>query len=321
MDQPATAAPSAAAAPAVGEIPQRERLKGHLAMFTAVAVHVSGFVIYKDLVASLPVLQIVAAQLLVGAACMWLVALATRQPVRMRGPLWRIALLGALAPAGVLTIMAYATVHTSATNATIIFGLVPVMLPILGRIVLGEPLRLAVMLGAIIAFVGIFLIVSRRTDLATGIRLGDLLVFAAVLTVCAVQLTGRRVNQHFQNSIMVTTYQVTVAAILVNALMLAVQPPAPLLPGATAGTYLKILYLGAVSIGVNFSTYNYAMRRLPVARTGLYVALSPVIGTVLAVTFLGESIGWREVLGIVVVTAGVALPGLLPPGMLRRLVR
>lgn len=318
MDRP-TSAPLPNAAAAIAEVPSGERLKGHFAMFTAITVHVSGFVVYKDLVGSLPVLQIVATQLLIGAAVLWLVALASRRPLRLKGPLWRIALLGTLAPASVLTIMAFATQHTSASNVAIIFGLVPVMLPILGRIVLGEPLRVAVMLGAAVAVVGIFLIVARRADFATGIRLGDLLAFAAVFCVCAVQLTGRRVNQYFSNAILVTAYQVTVAAILVNVLMLIVQPPAPLLPGAGAADYWKLLYLGVVSIGVNFSTYNYAMRRLPVGRTGLYAALSPAIGTMLAVAFLGETVGWREAAGILVVTVGVALPGLLPPGTLSRL--
>ena len=244
MGTPAIGPSPAAAALAAGTESPGERLKGHAAMFTAITVHVSGFIVYKDLVATLPVLHIVATQLAIGAAVLWLVVFATRQPLPLRGPLWRIALLGTLAPASVLTIMAFATMHTSASNAAIIFGLVPVMLPILGRIVLREPLRLAVMLGAVVAFVGIYLIVSRRADLTSGIRLGDMLALAAVFCVCAVQLTGRRVNQHFSNAILVTTYQVTVAAVLVNALMLIAQPPTPLLPGAGAAEYWKLLYLG-----------------------------------------------------------------------------
>ncbi len=301
---------------AFGPAPRREQLKGHASMLTSVTVHISGFVLYKDLVADTPATQMVATQLVIGALLLWLIAIATRQPLRLRGPLWRIVLLGSLAPVSIFMIMAFATVRTSATNATIIFGLVPVMLPVLGWLVLGERLRLSVMLGAMVAFSGIVLIVWRRAGLGSGDPFGDMLVFLAVMGVCATQLTGRRVNQHFSNAIMVTTYQVTVSAFIAIIIMLLVHPPDPFLPGSSGTTYGKLLYLGVASIVVNFLGYNYAMRRLPVGRTGLYVALSPAIGTILAVAFLGETVGWREVAGIFVVMSGVALPALLPQGLL-----
>ncbi len=63
-------------------------------MLTSVAVHISGFVLYKDLVSDTPATQMVATQLVIGALLLWLIAIATRQPLRLRGPLWRIVLLG-----------------------------------------------------------------------------------------------------------------------------------------------------------------------------------------------------------------------------------
>lgn len=309
------------AEPAQGAPPAGQRLVGHVAMFTSIATHISGFVMYKDLASIMPAPQIVAAQLAIGALLLWLLAAATGQPLLLRGPVWRIGLLGCLAPVGVLMLMALATARTSASHATIIFGLVPVLLPVLGFLVLRERLRIAVMLGAAIAFVGIFMIVSRGAGLDSGDPHGDALVFAAITFTCATQLTGRWVNRHFSNAVMVTTYQVTVSAVIAAIVMALADPPASLLWPAADATLAKLAYLGMVSIGVNFLAYNIALRRLPVARTGLYVALSPAIGTILAVLFLGEAAGGREVTGILIVMTGVALPGLLPTGFLSRLMR
>ena len=228
---------------AFGPAPRREQLKGHASMLTSVAVHISGLVLYKDLVADTPATQMVATQLVIGALLLWLIAIATRQPLRLRGPLWRIVLLGSLAPVSIFMFMAFATVRTSATNATIIFGLVPVMLPVLGWLVLGERLRLSVMLGATVAFSGIVLIVWHRAGLGSGDPFGDMLMFLTVMCVCATQLTGRRVNQYFGNAVMVTTYQVTVSAFIATIAMLLVHPPDPFLPGSAGPTYGKLLYL------------------------------------------------------------------------------
>jgi probable blue pigment (indigoidine) exporter len=257
-----------------------------------------------------------AVQLVIGAAVLWAIAAATGQPLVLRGPLWRIALLGTFTPALVFIFMALGTLRTSATNATIIFGLVPVALPVLGFLILRERLRVAVMLGALLAVSGIGLIVARRADAGSGDLFGDLLCAVAVMCTCGAHLSGRRANQHFNNAIMVTTYQVTTSAAIACAAMLVFHPPAPLLPDASPSTWLKLGYLGAASVVVNFLTYNYALRRLPVGRTGLYSAVAPALGTLLAVVFLGERAGGLEVVGIIAVMGGLALPALVPQGRL-----
>ncbi|MBM3526194.1 MAG: DMT family transporter, partial [Alphaproteobacteria bacterium] len=224
----------------VPTLSRRENLQGHLAQLISTSCHVSGFVLYKDVIATIPATQVAATQLALGALILWVMALATNRPLRLQGPVWRVLALGVLAPAWIMLFMAFGTARTTATNATIMWGLVPLLVPILGAIILREHLRIAVVLGAILGFSGTLLIVSHRTGGGSGDIYGDILVFCAIMCACATQLSGRRVNQYFSDWLMVTCYQVTVSALVAFVVMLIMDPPDPFLANADWKAALKL---------------------------------------------------------------------------------
>lgn len=73
------------------------------------------------------------------------------------------------------------------------------------------------------------------------------------------------------------------------------------------GTFLKILYLGVFLSGIAYITYMEALKILPVSKGAMVFFLKPVIASMLAVVFLGESLSLKTVAGMLLVLAGVSI--------------
>ncbi len=285
-------------------------LGGHWAAICAVSFFSSALVVSKGLLASVSVWQVFAGQLVVAAVCVWLVVLVTGHDARPRGLGWHMVGLGVLAPGMVNLLNIVGTARTDGVSVVIIWGLLPLMLPLLGRPILGEPVRIPVVLGALLGLAGTVMIVFYRQAEGGGDAIGNALVLAAVLCSCAAQLLSRRVNREMRRPLVVASYQITVSALIAVAAALLFGGGEAWVLGDAAVSG-QLLYLGVFGTVVVFVLLNTALARLPVGRVGLYLGLLPALGTIMAAFLLGESLGWREMLGVAAIFLGVALPVLL----------
>lgn len=71
------------------------------------------------------------------------------------------------------------------------------------------------------------------------------------------------------------------------------------------GTFLKILYLGVFISGIAYITYMEALKILTVSKGAMVFFLKPVIASILAVFFLGESLSIKTAAGMILVLAGI----------------
>lgn len=288
-------------------------LAGHWAAICAVTFFSSALVVSKSLLATVSVWQIFAGQLVVAAAGVWLVILVTGHDARPRGLGWHMVGLGVLAPGTVNFLNIVGMVRTDGVSVVIIWGLLPLMLPLLGRPVLGEPVRIPVVLGALLGFAGVMMIVFHRWAEGDGDAIGNALVLAAVLCSCAAQLLSRKVNREIRRPLVVASYQITISALIAVVAALLFGGGAPWVLG-NAAVLSQLLYLGVFGTVVVFVLLNTALARLEVGRVGLYLGMIPALGTIMAAFLLGEPLGWREMLGVAAIFLGVALPVLLAKG-------
>lgn len=75
----------------------------------------------------------------------------------------------------------------------------------------------------------------------------------------------------------------------------------------------KALLLRCSAMTASSYLFLFALRHMPMADTYAIAFASPIITTLLAVTFLGETVGWRRWLAVFVGFAGVAV-AMLPTG-------
>ena len=70
---------------------------------------------------------------------------------------------------------------------------------------------------------------------------------------------------------------------------------------------LAVVYLIIFGSIVGFSSYIYALERLPVSVLSIYNYVNPAVAAVLGVWFYDEPVGWREIAAMVVIFAGIAI--------------
>ena len=75
----------------------------------------------------------------------------------------------------------------------------------------------------------------------------------------------------------------------------------------TRGAIAAVAYLAVFGGVVGYSSYIFAMDRLPVAIVSVYTYINPIVAVALGWMFLREPLGWREVIAMAVIFAGVAM--------------
>lgn len=71
------------------------------------------------------------------------------------------------------------------------------------------------------------------------------------------------------------------------------------------GTFLKVFYLGVFLSGIAYITYIEGLKILTASKGAMVFFLKPVIASILAVIFLGESLNLKTVAGMLIVLLGI----------------
>jgi len=251
-------------------------------------------------------------RLLLAALALWLLVLVTGANARLRSVGWRPLVMGLLEP-GLVTFLVSAGVSmTSPVSGSVFWGLTPLIMPILGRVVLGERIETIVLFAAAVAFTGTALLVWGQNQHGGGSVPGDLLVVSGVLASAINALLARRNAQAGANPLVTSSWQLTAGCSLAAVLLIAGPLEARGASGASVQSIAVLLYLGlVVSAGV-YILSNYALRHLSVGRTSLLGCLTAPLGAMLSALVLGTQVSRVDLLAFAIVVFGIALPLVRP---------
>jgi drug/metabolite transporter (DMT)-like permease len=245
-----------------------------LAMLAAVFLWSSATPASKFVLLEVPPAEFVMLRLSLAAVALWLVVLTLRPDVRLRNVGWRPLAMGLLEPGLVTVLIAIGLTMTSPVSGSVFWGLMPLLMPLLARVVLGEIIVASGVLAS--AFNGL---IARRNALAGA------------------------------NPLVTTSWQLT-SACAVAALLLLIMPASRTVD-ANPQSIGVLVYLGlVVSAGV-YILSNYAMRHLPVGRISLLGCLTAPLGAMLSALFLGTHVSALDVFAVGLVIVAVALPGIV----------
>ena len=265
----------------------------------------------KFVLGEINVAEFVVVRLAMAAVALWLIVLVTRTSARLRLVGWRPLVMGLLEPGLVSLLMSVGLTLTSPVSGSVFWALTPLIVPILGRVVLGERIELVVMAAAAIAFCGTLLLVWGQTHHGGGSVLGDIFVAGGVLASAVNSLISRRNAQAGAHPLVTSSWQLTSASCMAALLFLVVPATGSSTIDASASSIVLLLYLGlVVSVGV-YILSNYAVRHLPVARMSLLGCLTAPLGTAMSAAFLGTQVSALDLVAIGLVIGAVALPTLL----------
>lgn len=281
-------------------------LPGLAAQGFSLVVWQSGLIVQKLLVAQSNIGTLMLLQLAGAALVMWAFLAAIGGLPRMSRRSLLNVCWGLMAPGLAFALGIAGAARTDGASVALIWGLFPLIAPVIARVLIGEPLNRMVVAGGLITLAAVGLLTVVRADSGTSDPLGNLLVLAAVTTASLNAVIGRVMNRGPARWYQVATLQVTGAVVAGVGLTLVTgwSPPALDRPEQMAALGYLVLFM---TVG-NFFAYNLALTRIPVAWIGLGGAISPIIGLASARILLGTPVGAAEIGCAGLIAAGVAVP-------------
>ena len=200
--------------------------------------------------------------------------------------------------------------------ASVLYATFPLLVAVLARFWLRNPLTPRKLGGVAIGIVGVAVIFSDNLRLGRHEAAGTAMVMGSV-TAAAIGSVGTKKWAHGYHPIASLLIPFITAAEIATVLALATEWPLDLHYNAT--TWATILYLAvAGSVGA-FSLFFYVMQRLDVTVVSYQTFIIPIVAVILGSTFLGESISSRVALGAALILGGIALATFVPhPRELKR---
>jgi drug/metabolite transporter (DMT)-like permease len=206
--------------------------------------------------------------------------------------------------------------RVDAGTTAMLVNIGPILIAVFAGLLLGEGLPRWLMIGVAVAFSGVVLIATSTSQSASADRLGVLLCLVAAVTYAIGVLVQKPLLGRLPG------LQVTFVACLIGAV--ACLPFGAQLVsdsgGASWGAVAGLVYLSLVPTAVAFSTWAYALARMPAGRLGVTTYAVPPVTVVLSWLLLGETPTALALVGGAICLVGVGLSRRRPQVSLRRRV-
>lgn len=196
-----------------------------------------------------------------------------------------------------------------ATTTAWIVATMPVFMGILGLLFLRERLSWYQWAGIFLAALGVLLVVTRGhlESLATGKfgTPGDFLVLISAPNWAVFSVLSRSGLKRYSSTIMMF-YVMSFGWLFTSLLFFATSGLSDISSIPFDG-WIAILFLGIFCSGIAYIFWYDALKVLPVAQTGAFLYLEPVITVIVAAIVIRESILLATILGGVTILIGVWL--------------
>lgn len=271
-------------------------------MVLAAACWGLGGVMTKSMLADVPPLTLLVAQLVVSVLFLWAIVLAQKLRLPQRRDALRLGLTGLLNPGLAYTFSLIGLTLTTASMSALLWGTEPILILILAGLILRERLAPTLIGLAAVAMLGMVMILGLGGN--GGSWLGNALILAGVACCAYYTVITRRLAAD-ADPLLVIAVQQTFALIWALAIW-----PIELLRGETAvislSTWLWAAVSGLTYYAFAFWFYIVGLKRVPASTAGQFLNLISIFGVAGATIFLGERLGLPQWLGAFLILAAVA---------------
>ena len=226
-----------------------------------------------------------------------LLAVARRAP---RGAWWwRSLVLGALNMSAFFVLVYIAAQRLPTSVASTVMAVSPFALALVAWPLLGQRPRAASLAGAGLGFAGVVAM------LLTGTVTVDPLGVLAGTTAMLMSSLGFVLATRWKDDVHVlttTSWQLVAGGLLLVPVALVSEGAPPALDGQA---WLGLAFLSLVATALAYVTWFTALRHLPASAVGLVGLLNPVTGVAVGLALGGERLTVLQVLGVLMVLAGV----------------
>lgn len=194
-------------------------------------------------------------------------------------------------------------------NAPIIASSGPIMILIGSAVFLKEKIKLNLVFGTILSLFGVLLIIFQPIldhGLSTEI-LGNLLMVFATFGAVVATIAGRKFLTE-NNALGSTFWSCLIGTLTFAPLMFYEYLKNPTWWGSLdIRGWIGIIYGAVFASCIAYAAYDWALAKLPAAKTSIFTYIDPVIAVIIAVPLLGEKITLPFIIGTVFVFLGILI--------------
>jgi drug/metabolite transporter (DMT)-like permease len=207
--------------------------------------------------------------------------------------------------------------RTTVSHASLMVGTLPLTLAIAAVIFTHERLDRVGWSMIALSTIGAILIVLQahggNTAAGGPTLIGDLLVLASLFAGVAWVLVTQRVMHagHGYSPVVMTVYVVFLGTAMLVAWVLFADGPPPI--HLSVRVWLALAAQGLLATTAATLLWNWGLRQVPAARAGIFVSFEPVVGSILGVALLNESLGPVTIIGGVLIVGAATVFSLRKP--------
>ncbi len=205
--------------------------------------------------------------------------------------------------AGDLAVWHWSIVLTSVANATLLANLAPIFVALAAWLLFHRRPTGRFVAGLVTALAGTAALIGGDFHLGGKELLGDGLGVVTAMFYAAYQIAVTRLRAGASTSTIMAWSGLVTAVVLLPLALVSGEQILPL----TAAGWVKLAGLALISQVAGQSLIAYAMAHLPATFSSVGLLLQPVVAALLAWVLLGETLGYVEIAGALVVLAGIRL--------------
>jgi drug/metabolite transporter (DMT)-like permease len=193
--------------------------------------------------------------------------------------------------------------YTSVASSVVLVSTHPIFVGIGSRLFLRERMGFYLILGIGLSVLGSAFISYGDMALSERALMGDGLALLGAITASGYFLVGRKMRKS-QDLFSYILPVYSTAAVALIAFSLAFREA---FWGYSPSTYFYLLLLALIPQLIGHTTFNWALKYLPVSMVAITILGEPIGSTILAYFILGEGLTSWKVLGGVLILAGILI--------------
>lgn len=197
---------------------------------------------------------------------------------------------------------------TTASRGALIMSLMPTLALLFGSFFKVEKLNVYKALGCLMAIAGVAIGVSSglsKTTSSSSIIIGDVFMFAAIFQGALFSVFSRGYFQKY-GAWLVSVVSIAIGFLVPSLFFLGLSGINSVLTLSSSELFY-LLILGTVGVPIQFGLFAWSISRLGPSRATMYIVLTPLSATVLAVMILNETVTNAFIVGLLFVMTAIFL--------------
>lgn len=275
------------------------------------------FIWYKEVYLYLSPFTTILFRLTISGCILFLVSLLSGQLQKIKKSDLRLFLLLALSEPFLYFIgESLGIQYVTPTVAAVMVSLIPLFVPVFAYFILKEQIIKKNIVGIFISFAGVLLVILNKEFQLTASPKGIMLMSVAVVAAIIYSIVLRKLAKDY-NPITLISWQNSIGAILFLPLVLIFERHELATVDFSSRMWIPLLNLSVFASSIAFILYTYGVQTLGAFRANIFTNTIPVFTAIFSFYMLHENLLLQNVVGIIMVVAGLVLSQLKSINVMR----